>query len=234
MDHQVPWTLDFLKGMPVPFPLSQQIGPAQTFGAFSIAFVKQLALGLSTLLPTSSELTQQTPKTNKTDLLPREALAGLHNLQARLLHPSSPVHQLAGALSSLAAGAAPLASAAVDQLAALLAATPPGAAGLALLLALAFVALQILSLARRVVLFWTRLAMRLLFWAAVGVAASVVWQRGVAESARDLAVFAIRVGQFIAGLVEVWVREYENAQQQHQQQQQQRQGGGRSYGGYQN
>ncbi|GAB1311314.1 hypothetical protein MFIFM68171_01524 [Madurella fahalii] len=153
------------------------------------------------------------------DLLPPETLTHLHDLQARLLEPSSPIHRFSAALSSLASAMGPVLSTALDRLVALLSASP-NAVAVAVLLVVVVVVLQVLSIVRRIMLFWTRLAMRLLFWSVVAVVASMVWQRGVAESVQDVIYWAGRAVGLFGGMVEVWLREYENAQRGAQQQQQ--------------
>lgn len=129
----------------------------------------------------------------------------------------------------------PLVAAAADRLTALLAASPNVVAA-AVLLALAVLVLQVLALLRRLVLFWTRLAFRLLFWAAVGLLASLAWQRGLERTARDAVVVGGQLFGWAAGAVQFWVREYERAQAQQQGQGQgqgqgQKAGGGYGYGG---
>jgi hypothetical protein len=80
--------------------------------------------------------------------------------------------------------------------------------------------LQILSLVRRVLLFWTRLAFRLLTWGAAALLLAAVWQRGVEKSVRDAVVLVTKVGGWAVGAGTVWWREYERMQQLQQQQQQ--------------
>ncbi|KAL2259379.1 hypothetical protein VTK26DRAFT_6969 [Humicola hyalothermophila] len=108
---------------------------------------------------------------------------------------------------------APLLTLLLDRLTVLLASSP-NAVALAVLVVLAVAILQVLALVRRIVLFWTRLALRLLFWAALGLLASVVWQRGVERSVRDAAVIAARVGGWAVGVARVWWSEFERAQAQ--------------------
>jgi hypothetical protein len=125
---------------------------------------------------------------------------------------------------------------ALDRLAALLA-TAPNAIGVVLVLVLAVVVLQVLSLVRRIMLFWTRLALRLVFWAVMGLVASAVWQRGVGRTIQDAVVIGSKLVGFVSGVVNVWIREYERAQAEQQQQQQGyryqgRSGGGRSGAGW--
>ena len=62
-------------------------------------------------------------------------------------------------------------------------------------------------------LFWTRLTLRLLFWAVVALAVSAVWQRGVEKSARDAVVVGSRLVRWVNGVAGVFWREWEKAQQ---------------------
>ncbi|PTB64456.1 hypothetical protein BBK36DRAFT_1143273 [Trichoderma citrinoviride] len=66
----------------------------------------------------------------------------------------------------------------------------------------------VLNWVRRLVLWWTRLVFRALFWALVAVFAAWVWNRGVVESARDAAVLGAKVAGYVAVLKDVWVDEY--------------------------
>ncbi|KAL2067192.1 hypothetical protein VTL71DRAFT_1616 [Oculimacula yallundae] len=79
--------------------------------------------------------------------------------------------------------------------------TSPAILSLAAIILLLVIALQILSFVRRVMMFWFRMVMRLLFWAAVVLLCSVVWQRGVGRTGEDLGRWAGEVGR-------VWEREY--------------------------
>ncbi|KAH7330386.1 hypothetical protein BKA65DRAFT_58174 [Rhexocercosporidium sp. MPI-PUGE-AT-0058] len=56
--------------------------------------------------------------------------------------------------------------------------TSPAILSLAALLLLAILALQILLFVRRILMFWFRMVMRLVFWGVVVLIVSVVWQRG--------------------------------------------------------
>jgi hypothetical protein len=93
-------------------------------------------------------------------------------------------------------------------------------------LVIAILILQILSIIKRIMLFWTRLAFRLVFYALVGLVASMVWQRGVERTIRDVVVVGSQVGGWVAGVVSFWWEEYERAQQA------QAQRGHGGYGGY--
>ncbi|KAL2178498.1 uncharacterized protein P884DRAFT_240302 [Thermothelomyces heterothallicus CBS 202.75] len=74
-------------------------------------------------------------------------------------------------------------------------------------------ALRASAIVRRVMLFWTRLAFRMLFWSAAALLASAVWQRGVERSARDAVVAASRLAGWLAGAADLFWHEYEKARE---------------------
>ncbi|KAK4127194.1 hypothetical protein N657DRAFT_669108 [Parathielavia appendiculata] len=158
------------------------------------------------------------------DFLPPGTLT---TLQTYLLNPSSPLHNLRRSLTALAAEMLSLLTPLLDYLAAFLSNSPTIVAATATLL-IAVLILQILSIVKRIMLFWTRLAFRLMFYAVIGVAASIVWQRGVERTIRDAVVVGSQVGGWMAGVVSVWWEEYQRAQAAQAQAQQSR----GAYGGY--
>lgn len=70
-----------------------------------------------------------------------------------------------------------------------------------LLLLLFVISLQILNLARRMIVFWTRILFQILFYGGLVVLSMVVWQRGLGRTAGDLADWAVEIQQ-------VWLMEY--------------------------
>lgn len=78
---------------------------------------------------------------------------------------------------------------------------------IASLLVLATV-LVVLNWIRRLLLWWTRLTLRIASWAAFVAVAAWVWDRGVFESARDVAVVGGKIVGYLALLKDVWVDEY--------------------------
>ncbi len=174
--------------------------------------------------PHQSSRPQQQP-TNPNpppDLLPPSTLTTLH---AALL--ASPLPALHAALTAFLARTLPPL---LDSITALLASSPTlVAAGLLLLLSVLI--LQILSLAKRILLFWTRLAFRLALYACAGLLASLLWQRGLERSLVDGLAIAGRVGGWVMAVVGVWIEEYHKAQdvQRQSQGQQQQWGGQRGY-----
>jgi hypothetical protein len=90
--------------------------------------------------------------------------------------------------------------------------------------------LAVLDYVRRMVMWWTRFAFRIVFWAiAVGVAAWV-WERGMMESAKDAVVVGGKLVGYAAGVKDVWMAEYERYEQQQHQSSMMGNGRGRSSG----
>ncbi len=118
----------------------------------------------------------------------------------------------------------------LDSIADLLASSPTIVSAVLVLL-LAFLILQLLSLAKRVVLFWTRLAFRLAFYAGAVLLASVVYQRGLERSAADAMAVAGALAGWVAGLAGFWAEEYRKAQELQKLQLQQGTGAQGAYGG---
>ncbi|KAK4199579.1 hypothetical protein QBC40DRAFT_80440 [Triangularia verruculosa] len=101
----------------------------------------------------------------------------------------------------------------------------PQIVSVAILLGAIFVIVQIMSFVNRVIRFWTMMAIRLVFWSAIGLLVSMAWQRGLEQSVRDVIVMGSTVYGWVEGVVGVWVREYEAHQRASQ-------GQPRSKGGY--
>ncbi|KAK4177980.1 hypothetical protein QBC36DRAFT_235430, partial [Triangularia setosa] len=64
----------------------------------------------------------------------------------------------------------------------------PQVISVAVLLGVIYVIVQVLSFANRVIRFWTRMAMRLVFWSVIGALVSMAWQRGLEQSVKDVIV----------------------------------------------
>ena len=88
-------------------------------------------------------------------------------------------------------------------------AAAPSGASLTLLTSVAvlLVALVVLDTARRLIAWGTRLALRVVFWAAVVAVAAMVWERGLLETVKGLMVWTSRVWGWGSGLVNVWTGE---------------------------
>ena len=88
-------------------------------------------------------------------------------------------------------------------------AASPSGASLTLLTSVAvlLVALVVLDTIRRLVAWGTRLALRIVFWAAVVAVVAMVWERGLLETVKGLMVWTGRAWGWGVGLFGVWSRE---------------------------
>lgn len=101
-----------------------------------------------------------------------------------------------------------------------------GLVGFAALLTLLVAVFLVVSWVHRVVMWWTRLAMRAVFWMAVFGLLAYGWERGPMECFRDIVVAGGKFVGFLAAMKEVWADEY----QKYDSQQQMAGGRGRSSG----
>ncbi|CAK7272978.1 hypothetical protein SEPCBS57363_005420 [Sporothrix epigloea] len=90
----------------------------------------------------------------------------------------------------------------------------PDVVVLLLVVALFVILLQVLSLIRRLVAWWTRMLFRLIFWSGVVLVLAAVWQRGLAQSAQDAAVIVGRLYGYASFVGDIWRAEYNKYQQQ--------------------
>ncbi|ERS96067.1 hypothetical protein HMPREF1624_07603 [Sporothrix schenckii ATCC 58251] len=90
----------------------------------------------------------------------------------------------------------------------------PDVVVLLLVVVMAVLAIQVLSLLRRLVAWWTRLLFRLLFWSGVVLVLAAVWQRGPLQSAQDAAAIAGRLYGYASFVGDIWRAEYNKYQQQ--------------------
>ncbi|EKJ79802.1 hypothetical protein HYE67_008353 [Fusarium culmorum] len=84
---------------------------------------------------------------------------------------------------------------------------------IASLLVLATVVI-ILNWIRRLLMWWTRMAMRIMTWAFMFALAAWIWERGVFESARDMTVIGARILGYLAVIKDVWLQEYDRYEAQ--------------------
>ncbi|EFY90823.1 hypothetical protein MAC_03186 [Metarhizium acridum CQMa 102] len=144
-----------------------------------------------------------------TELLPPDLAL---SVRTHLLNPRAPfqIYKQAAAaqvqtwLASLAPVVRPLA----DKVLAV-AVENQGVTGLVALLCVVTATVVVMNWIRRLVLWWTRLVVRVVFWSAAVVLLAWVWNRGVMESARDAAVLGGRVVGYLAVLRDFWWQEYE-------------------------
>ncbi|KAH7162950.1 hypothetical protein B0J13DRAFT_615560 [Dactylonectria estremocensis] len=140
--------------------------------------------------------------------LPADIVASIHT---HVLDPSSPAQVLrrsaVAQLQRLLSAAYPVLQPLFERLLDAMAENQGLVGVIASLLVLATV-LVVLNWIRRLLMWWTRLALRVASWAALVAIAAVVWDRGVFESARDVAVVGGKIVGYLAFLKGVWVDEY--------------------------
>ncbi|CAK7567910.1 MAG: hypothetical protein SEPTF4163_005887 [Sporothrix epigloea] len=115
----------------------------------------------------------------------------------------------ARATASLAAMATPV----LDRIARA-AYNAPDVVVLLLVVVLFVFLLQVLSLVRRLVAWWTRMLFRLIFWSGVVLMLAAMWQRGLAQSAQDAAAIVGRLYGYASFVGDIWRAEYNKYQQQ--------------------
>ncbi|KAG5921335.1 hypothetical protein E4U42_005882 [Claviceps africana] len=144
-----------------------------------------------------------------TELLPPDLAA---SVRQHLLNPRAPLQiykrqlswQLQRAMTSLQPHIQPL----LDRLAALVV-DNQSLMGMVVLLALLTGLVVVMNWIRRLVMWWTRLAMRAVFWAGVVLVVAWVWNRGVWESVRDGVVVGGKIVGYLTVLKDFWMQEYE-------------------------
>jgi hypothetical protein len=85
----------------------------------------------------------------------------------------------------------------------------PEMVSLAVIAVLTVVMIVILNWVRRIMLFWTRLAFRMVFLAMMVAFASALYQRGFMNSTRDAVVLVSKVAGYMAAMKDVWISEYQ-------------------------
>ncbi|CEI64073.1 unnamed protein product [Fusarium venenatum] len=149
-----------------------------------------------------------------TALLPPELA---ESVQKHILHPRSPVQVLARnvlvQVQKVIDTAIPIIEPILDRVMILLAENQGLVGVIASLLVLATVVI-ILNWIRRLLMWWTRLAMRIVTWAFMFALAAWIWERGVFESARDMTVIGARILGYLAVIKDVWLQEYDRYEAQ--------------------
>lgn len=84
----------------------------------------------------------------------------------------------------------------------------PDAVVLVFLLAFVVFVVQLLAYLQRIMLFWTRLALRMMFWSVILALGAIIYQRGWEQSARDATVLGKQALSFGTMIQEVFMREY--------------------------
>ncbi|PKY07595.1 hypothetical protein P168DRAFT_316085 [Aspergillus campestris IBT 28561] len=88
----------------------------------------------------------------------------------------------------------------IDPLSKLLASSCPDYISVLLLIAILYISLKILDYARRVVLFWVRLVVRVLWWSAIFASGYYVYSVGLVQTGRDVG-WVLAVSDRTASLV---------------------------------
>ncbi|KAL4730391.1 hypothetical protein ACLX1H_002425 [Fusarium chlamydosporum] len=142
-----------------------------------------------------------------TALLPPELA---QTVQKHILHPSSPVQIVARNVldqaQNLLDTVAPILEPIFDRVMILLAENQGLVGVIASLVVLATVVI-ILNWIRRLLMWWTRMAMRIMTWAFLFALAAWIWERGVFESARDMTVIGAKIVGYLTVIKDVWLQE---------------------------
>ncbi|CAJ2513835.1 Uu.00g019540.m01.CDS01 [Anthostomella pinea] len=141
--------------------------------------------------------------------LPEPTARLLHD---HILHPNSTLSTLRNHISALSRRTlglltpyiAPLLERSIQALH-----DSPDVVVLAFLLAVLVVAIQAMLWVHRTMMFFTRLAMRLVWWAVVAGLLAAVWQRGPETAARDVVVFVSKAVGYAAVVKDIWMSEYQ-------------------------
>lgn len=158
-----------------------------------------------------------------TSLLPPDKAALVHH---HILRADAPLQvyfgQARDSVTRSAGTIYPLVQPWIDKLLAMTGASELGA--VLVPLAILAVAVIVLNWIRRVLLFWTRLAMRAVFYATLVALLAWVWNRGLQASVRDVVVIVGRVAGYASLVKQIWWAEYRKYEEQ--------QNGGRAGGSY--
>lgn len=133
------------------------------------------------------------------------------SIRAHVLHPRAPPQVLGRAFlahaQNLLSAAYPVVQPLLERLLAAMAENQGLVGVMASLLVLGLL-LVVLNWMRRLLLWWTRLTLRVFTYCAVAVFGFWVYDRGLLVSARDVAVVGGKVVGYLAVLRDVWVDEY--------------------------
>ncbi|KAL2122441.1 hypothetical protein VTJ04DRAFT_2896 [Mycothermus thermophilus] len=84
---------------------------------------------------------------------------------------------------------------------------------LLIVLLLSYLTIYILSTMRRLLLFWTRLILRLFVLSFLVVVFAWAWDRGFARTVQDIFLTLAQAAGYVAGVLQTWWDEFERAQQ---------------------
>lgn len=90
----------------------------------------------------------------------------------------------------------------------------PTASSVVVPLVILTVAVIVLNWIRRMVMWWTRMAFRLVFWATIVALGAWVWNRGIEASLRDTFVLGGKIVGYCAVVKDIWVAEYKRYEDQ--------------------
>ncbi|OAA33034.1 hypothetical protein AAL_00499 [Moelleriella libera RCEF 2490] len=143
------------------------------------------------------------------ELLPPSLANSVRN---HLLNPRGPLQfykrQLSTQMRSLTASLQPHVQPVLDRILAL-AVENQGITGMVALVVLMTVVVVVMNWIRRLIMWWTRIVARAMFWAGVVVLLAWIWERGVMESVRDGVVVGGKVVGYLAVLKDFWMAEYQ-------------------------
>lgn len=84
-----------------------------------------------------------------------------------------------------------------------------GLVGIAVVLTVITVVLVVLNWIRRLMLWCTRLTLRVAFWGLLALVVSWAWERGPLQSMQDAVVVGSKIVGYLAALKNVWLSEYD-------------------------
>ncbi|KID66561.1 hypothetical protein MAN_04842, partial [Metarhizium hybridum] len=157
-----------------------------------------------------------------TELLPPDVAL---SVRTHLLNPRAPfqIYKQAAVAQAQAwlAALAPVVQPLADRVLAV-AVENQGVTGLVALLCVVTATVVVMNWVRRLIMWWTRLVMRVVFWSAAAALLAWVCNRGVVESVTDAVVLGGRVVGYLGVLKDFWWQEYERYEA--------REGGSSGYG----
>ncbi|KAI1495865.1 hypothetical protein F5X99DRAFT_402222 [Biscogniauxia marginata] len=85
----------------------------------------------------------------------------------------------------------------------------PDVVVLAFVVAFIVLIFQVVAWVHRTMMFFTRLALRMVFWAVLAGVLAVAWQRGPEAVIRDVVVFVSKIAGYVTVVREIWWSEYQ-------------------------
>lgn len=84
----------------------------------------------------------------------------------------------------------------------------PNIVGAAAVIVLAVLALRVVSLVQRFVMFWTRLAFKAMWWAFVAALVALAYQRGIDETVADVVNISGKIVSGVMRVADIWITQY--------------------------